>query len=145
MRRQKAGHYILLVSYSTLTNKKTCIQFFKFAAVGLLNTGLQYCVFYVLYSLFGVYYLTASAVGYCVGMCNSFLLNKTWTFKSFNTRTEIQFIKFVLINACALIVNLVVLKIIVTVMSVQPELGQVVAIVFSTLANFLGNKFWTFR
>ncbi len=132
-------------SCSTLTDKKTCIEFVKFSLVGCINTGLQYGVFYVLYAVCGVYYLTASAIGYCVGMANSFLLNKTWTFHSFRGKIKLEFPRFVIVNLVALGVNLGALKTIVVGFKIPPEYGQVIAMIFSTITNFLGNKFWTFR
>ena len=145
MKKARKGRFISLMNRSILTNTETCIQFLKFSLIGLANTGLQYIVFLVLYRLFGVYYLAASAIGYCVGMVNSFVLNKFWTFQSLKSRSGIEFMKFTMVNGVALLINLGVLEILVSGFRIRPEHGQVVAIGFSTVANFFGNKLWTFR
>ena len=126
-------------------NKKTGLQFLKFALIGILNTGIHYSVFLFLLRIVGVYFLAASAVGYCCGLINSYIFNKLWTFKARGTRKHLEFMKFVLVNIVALGANIISLKGFVSYLSLSPETGQVLAIAFSLIANFVGNKLWTFR
>ena len=125
-------------------HQETGIQFIKFALVGVLNSLLHYIVFLALYRLVGMHYLIASAIGYCVGLLNSFLLNKKWTFKTVDVGKGYEFFKFVIVNIVSLTVNVVVLEVTVVVLHMAPELGQIVALACHTLTNFSGNKFWTF-
>lgn len=121
------------------------IQFAKFGLVGFVNTAIHYAVFYVLYSLFGVHYLVASAIGYAAGLVNSYLMNRTWTFKSRRSDKTLEFSVFVLVNVVSLGLNLIALKLLVSRGHVPPEFAQIIAIAFSLTANFAGNKFWTFK
>lgn len=121
------------------------IQFVKFLVVGCINTGLHYAVFYTLYTYLGVYYLLASTIGYSVGLVNSYVLNRTWTFRSQMENQKAQFARFIGVNFMSLAVNLGALKLFVAAGGLPPELSQVLAIAFSLMANFIGNKFWTFR
>jgi len=125
-------------------HQETGVQFIKFALIGVLNTSIHYLVFLALYRLAGVHYLVSSAIGYCVGLLNSFLLNKKWTFKTVNVRTDFEFFKFVVVNMVSLLINMVTLQAAVTLMHLTPEIGQLIAVVFHTCANFLGSKYWTF-
>lgn len=125
-------------------HQETGIQFIKFALIGVLNTSIHYLVFLALYRMAGVHYLVSSAIGYCVGLLNSFLLNKKWTFKTINVRAHFEFFKFVVVNMVSLLINMSTLEAAVTLLLLTPEIGQVIAIVFHTCANFLGNKYWTF-
>jgi putative flippase GtrA len=120
-------------------------QFIIFSVVGLINTGIHYCVFLFLYKLINVNYLIASVVGYSCGLLNSFILNKKWTFKTINVRKDIELIKFVIVNVVALAVNIIGLRFFVEVMGIKPEISQIGAIGFSLVTNFVGNKYWTFR
>ena len=119
-------------------------QFVKFGLVGVLNTALHYGVFLVLFRVLGVPMLVASAIGYCVGLVNSFLLNRSWTFRVVGDGRRVEFVKFVVVNLIALGVNLALLEVF-TRAGVVPEIGQVLAIGGSMVVNFLGNRVWVFR
>lgn len=121
------------------------IQFIKFSLVGVLNTAIHYAVFFALFKFFGIYYLLASGIGYFTGLVNSFILNRKWTFQKGKDSDWSEFLKFLLVNFGSLLVNLFSLKYSVLLTGIRPEFGQLAAICLSTAANFLGNKFWTFR
>lgn len=120
-------------------------QFIIFSVVGLINTGIHYCVFLFLYRFININYLVASVVGYSCGLLNSFILNKKWTFKTINVRKDLELIKFIIVNVVALGVNIIGLKFFVEAMGIRPEISQIAAIGFSLVTNFFGNKYWTFR
>lgn len=121
------------------------IQFIKFSLIGILNTGLHYVVFICLFRFVGIHYLVASAIGYGVGLINSFMLNRRWTFSITGGRKERDFCRFVVVNIAALAINIGSLKYLVQDIKIIPEISQIIAIGFSMSINFLGNKFWTFR
>jgi len=125
-------------------HQETGVQFIKFALIGVLNTSIHYLVFLALYRAGGMHYLLSSAIGYCVGLFNSFLLNKIWTFKTVNVRKDIEFLKFVVVNMVSLLVNMITLQVAVTLLHLIPEVGQIIAIILHTCTNFVGNKYWTF-
>ena len=125
--------------------RETVTQFVKFGLVGLLNTSIHYLVFLALYRYAGVHYLISTVVGYCIGIFNSFLLNKNWTFKTVNVRKDVEFLKFVVVNIVSMLVNVITLHLTVAVMHLIPEIGQIIAVFFHTCANFIGNKYWTFH
>ena len=120
------------------------IQFFKFSAIGILNTGLHYGVFMVLYGLAEINYLIASTAGYCVGMINSYFMNRRWTFASDSDRVLGQLTRFVAVNVLALGTNAGLLYSLVTIINLQPQIAQIGAIIGSMSVNFICNKFWTF-
>jgi putative flippase GtrA len=120
-------------------------QFIKFSIVGVVNSLVQFIVFLALYRILHLYYLLASGIGYGAGMINSYLLNKHWTFMHRKKRTFGEIARFVIVNAAALAVNLLVLKMFKEAAVVSIETGQVFAIGFSLVVNFLGNRHWTFR
>jgi len=128
-----------------LSNRETGIQFAKFSVIGVFNTGIHYGIFLLLFRVGGVFYLLASTIGYCAGLINSFVLNRSWTFPSTGVRKEIEFAKFVVVNIVALLINVGMLKCFVGYLNIVPEVGQLLAIGFSMTANFLGNKFWSFQ
>jgi putative flippase GtrA len=120
------------------------VQLLKFLVVGVLNTALQYVVFILLYGIGGINYLVASAVGYCLGMVNSYFLNRQWTFASVNDQILVEAMRFVAVNLVALGTNTGLLFLLVSVQSMQPQVAQLWAIVGSVTVNFVLNRFWTF-
>ncbi len=145
MRNAKRDPYILWMKKSISINVALFPEFAKFSVVGIINTLVHYFTFLLLYTVFRLHYLVASAIGYCIGMITSFIFNKFWTFRSTSKVVADELFKFVFVNLGALLLNLCVLNILVNCFSSKPEYGQIVAVIFSTVANFLGNKFWTFR
>ncbi len=121
------------------------VQFIKFSLVGALNSLVHFCIFIVFYRLAMMHYLAASAIGYCVGMLNSFVLNKRWTFSSRQEKTRKEFVRFAFINVIALLINVGSLRFFKESISLSAEAGQVCAIGLSLVINFLGNRFWTFK
>jgi putative flippase GtrA len=128
-----------------LNERETAYQFLKFSLIGFLNTVIHYGIFIILFRYATVHYLVSSVIGYVAGLINSFILNKKWTFRTKGVRKDVEFTKFCLVNLAALLANLGSLGFFVSYMNIIPELGQLLAIIFSLTVNFLGNKFWTFR
>ena len=125
--------------------RATAIQFFKFCLIGLLNTGIHYVVFLLLLRLAGIHYLVATVIGYCCGVINSYLMNRTWTFRGAATRRHREFLKFFGVNTVSLGVNVVALEVFVAHLHIPEEFALILAIGLSTVTNFVGNKFWTFQ
>ena len=125
-------------------NKSSIIQFCLFSLIGVLNTLIHYAIFIFLYRIINMNYIVASGVGYFIGMANSYFMNRRWTFLSSNYIPP-EFTKFILVNVCSMSTNLIILKVTVTNIGLIPEIGQIVAIIFSIGVNFFGNKYWTFR
>jgi putative flippase GtrA len=120
-------------------------QFVLFSAIGVLNTLIHYGVFYLLLKAFGIHYLISSAIGYCCGLINSYILNRNITFQVSRRKNLSEFSKFFFVNIVALSVNLIIMTALVDTMGIHPEISQIVAIIGSLAANFIGNKFWTFK
>lgn len=124
---------------------RTGTQFIIFSFIGVLNTVIHYVLFLLLFRLFGAPVMVSSALGYLVGMVNSFFLNRHWTFKISGTDMGPEFIRFIVVNLVSLGVNLLVLQMLVSQANIMPEIAQGVAILGALVVNFSGNKLWTFN
>ncbi len=124
---------------------KTGKQFIKFGIVGVLNTGVQFAVFVLLFRWLNLPMLIGSGLGYLAGIVNSYFINRFWTFEVKGKRDKREFFRFFMVNIVSMGVNLGSLKLLVEQGSLLPELAQVFAIGSSLVVNFIGNKFWTFR
>jgi len=120
-------------------------QIVTFSIVGIINTIITYVVFVIFLKIFSVNYLISSGCGYCCGLANSYFMNRRFTFKITTKKSIGEGSRFILVNVAALLINLMLMKICVRGFEVLPEIAQVLAIAGSYCANFIGNKFWTFR
>lgn len=118
-------------------------EFTKFALVGMLNTGVDVAIFFLLTWL-GIPYVAAQVVSYSCGAVNSYLLNKVWTFRSCGL-SYAEIVRFVAVNLTSLGISVVLL----TLLHDKAGLGLAAAkggaTVCALAANFLGNKLWVFK
>lgn len=119
-------------------------QLVKFLLVGVLNTAIQYLVFLTLYEVVRVNYLVASTVGYCLGMLNSYFLNRRWTFASATAQIFPEAMRFVTVNLLALGTNTGLLFLLVSTHDMRPRIAQLWALAGSVSVNFVLNRCWTF-
>jgi len=129
-------------------NKKNLLstlkQFLKFGIVGISNTLVTISTIFILMSLMGVSYIISNIVGYILGLINSFILNKIWTFKSRATAGK-EGIRFVLVFGICYLIQLAALIFLKEKVGVTKELAQLLAMIIYTMLNFTGNKLYTFR
>jgi putative flippase GtrA len=71
-------------SFSNFTLPAWITQVIKFSLVGILNTLLDAGIYLILIGWlgFGALPVLAKAIAYAIGIGNSFILNRTWTFNS---------------------------------------------------------------
>ena len=62
--------------------RKTAAQFVKFCLVGGMNTLVTLCTIFICKSLLDINEYVEKALGYLLGVINSFLWNKQWVFHS---------------------------------------------------------------
>ena len=135
-------------------------QLARFAVVGVLNSVVDLGAFYLLMHIPGVpapgeegfaYYSTAAkGVSYMLGICNSFLWNKHWTFNAGKTtRGKREFGLFFLVNLPPLVVNVFVFGLLglwIESGSRLVQLGKAFAAAIISVAwNFLGSRYLAFR
>jgi putative flippase GtrA len=118
-------------------------EFIKFALVGLLNTGVDVAIFFLLTRL-GTPYVAAQAVSYSCGAANSYLLNKFWTFRS-SGQSYAEVVRFTVVNLVSLGISIAVLTLLHDTAGLELAASKAGATVCALAANFLGNKLWVFR
>ena len=145
-------------------NNNFLVQVIKYGIVGVLNTLLTAATIWIM--MFLVFQtekenpsstLVASVsniTGYIVGLINSFVINRKWTFKS-NNNWKNEFIKFIMAFLICYIPQFFLVNFLNTntdyYFDVQPVVishtytCQLIGIVFYTSINFLLNKFFTFK
>ena len=140
--------------------RETGIQLLKYAVIGVMNTLITLVDFYVLNSKLKMPYGISNVVGYIFGVINSFLWNRNWVFKTKNDiKRELALfvIGFLVCLALQLCVSWILLEGLgwknldddIIPFFPMEKAGQnivmVVAMVAYTLANYIYNRFVTFR
>jgi putative flippase GtrA len=120
------------------------VQFVKFGIVGVSNTLLSFGIYTVLLEVFGVWYVTASAIGFAVGAVNGFLLNRRWTFKE-HTGDALTPVRWAIVQTCGLGANLGLVYLFVSGAGLDELIGQACATAIVTVLTFTVNRSWTFR
>lgn len=121
----------------------TIKEFVKFALVGVLNTGVDVAIFFIL-THFDVPYPLAQIISYTCGAANSYLLNKLWTFRACGL-SYAEMVRFTVVNLASLAISLLCLHLFHDIMGLSLAAAKGGATVCALGANFLGNKLWVFR
>ncbi|MDQ1255047.1 MAG: hypothetical protein QG646_4326 [Euryarchaeota archaeon] len=125
-----------------ITGSEDTKRLFKFICVGLLNTFIGYGAFFIL--SFFLNYMIALVVAHFIGVTNSYLWNKYWTFKSKKFQLA-ELVKFNIVYLITLGANMLILYIAVELLSINPRLGQLIVLPLVTLLSYLGHKYWSFH
>ncbi len=142
--------------------KRTLRQMAKFAAVGVLNTLVDFAVFQTLNLTLGWVY-AAQVIGYTFGVINSYLWNSSWTFREQRTRSLREITLFLLVNLVSLGVSLGMIWLCREVFGITNKwvvswmprvlddfikgdtICKLIATVFAIAVNYLGNRLLVFR
>lgn len=116
----------------------------RYLLVGVANTIVGLGTIYIAMYFLGLDIVYANAVGYTIGVLFSFLLNKSWTFKS-DDHLLFSFLRFITVLAVAYIANLGTVLFFDSHFHVNPYLAQALGIFPYTIIGFLGNRYFTFR
>ena len=122
------------------------IQAVKFSSVGVLNTAIDFGVYFLLTRWVGFANLrvAAKSISYAAGILNSFFWNRSWTFRS-EAQVATALLPFVLVYLVGLTINTGVMKVCLDTFG----LPEVVALGLATGSalgwNFVLSKFVIFR
>lgn len=117
----------------------------KFCVTGGLNTVIDLAVTIVLNSLLHVNINLAKPIGYICGMVNSFVMNKKWTFKTKDSATKKELVKFVLVNVCMLGLSLLLINIFKSTLQIGDAFANILSTGIVMVINFLVSNFWVFK
>jgi len=82
--------------YKKNLQNETFLQLNRFILVGVLNTVITITIFLFLTNFVKLDYRLSNSIGYIIGVINSFIWNKKWTFKTKNSLKS-EFLKFIVV------------------------------------------------
>lgn len=118
-------------------------QFARFLSVGMLNTLLGYSIIFLAMYVLHFSPEASNLLGYGIGLVVSFLLSKTFTFRSSGAMSS-ELVRFLLVFAIAYAINLAVLSFAVRVLAWHAGISQLVAGVFYVFCSYFLNKRFVF-
>ena len=118
-------------------------QFIRYAIVGLASNLVGYLLYIVLTSV-GLGPKLAMSLLYGLGVLQTFLFNKRWTFGHRGARGSV-FFRYCLAYSLGYVINFWVLLILVDQLGFPHEVVQGVMILSLAVMLFLLQKFWVFQ
>ncbi|MBS4161417.1 GtrA family protein [Bacillus sonorensis] len=115
----------------------------RFGTVGAGNTLIDFGVFFLLTAV-NVPYLLAQVCSYTAGMANSYIWNRTWTFRVKKKVRGQEIFRFLLINLAASGITFLILY------GLQKGglslfSSKIIATLGGMVMNFIGNRLWVFQ
>ena len=126
-------------------NPESIKQFFRFGTVGILNTAIDIGFFYILTNYAHLHYIFASTISFTLGIINSYIWNRIWTFKSSDRTITKEFLRFALVSVIGLVLNTLFLGMFVEFMGLPNLIGKIFATFLVLVWNFFMSKFWVFK
>lgn len=116
----------------------------KFAIVGASNTIIDFAAFYLLHSVFNVYFIIAHIIGFLVAVVNGFYFNATWTFQCLDKKCwHKQAVSYAIVGVIGL--GLSTLTIYIGNYFLHVYLAKVLATFVSFSWNYIASKIFVFK
>lgn len=130
---------------SAIFTNESFIRFIKYTLVGTCSSTLDVGGLYVLVQYGHVSVLVAATISYIVTAFIGYLLNRIWTFKSNDTKYEIQFVKYLTVSLIGLLFNNITMFILIDVFNVWYIFSKIYALLVVLIWTYWGNNKWTFK
>lgn len=118
----------------------------KYNTVAIIATAVDYSLFLILSEAIHVWYLLASFTGLIMGGVTAFVLQRNWTFKKKDGKLSKQAIRYFLVWASSIILNMSGFYLAVEFAGIQSIIAKVaVSIIVGIGFNFLMNKHFVFK
>ena len=123
---------------------QSLIQFLTFGIVGISNTLITALTIWLFLKVLHCSDYFANFTGYILGLINSFIWNRKWTFES-KTKVSATLFKFIVTFAISYLFQLGNLYLLLHYTHIDPYFCQLLSIVVYTILNFVLNKTYTFK
>jgi putative flippase GtrA len=118
------------------------LQLVRYCLVGLVNTAITFITIVVATHI-GLDKVVANATGFAAGLINSYLMNKTFTFRQ--SQTGGRRANFIVSFLFAFGINLIILFATGDLQHIHPLAPQLCAVFSYNVAFFIMMKLWVFR
>ena len=116
----------------------------KFAIVGVANTLIDYGVFALLAQVLGANVYLSQVVSYSCGILNSYIWNRSWTFKTESRFFSPTLVRFLVLNLCMLGLSTVLLAGFLK-LGLSKLVAKACTVVVTMVIGFAVNRLWVFK
>ena len=120
-------------------------KFLKFALTGVGNTLVDLILFRVLYTYLGVNIYLSQVCSYSAGMLNSYLVNRSWTFRTGERFFSLQLVRFIVGNLAVLLLSVLLINLCTVQLGLGKLTAKLVVTCFTLAVNFLISRLWIFK
>ena len=131
------------------------MQLLRFSIVGVMNTTVDILAFNLLMLGFPTHHVMQlvvyNSLAFALGACNSYLLNKYWTFRQRKKVTRGEIMRFVTVSLCSIACNNLLLWLIARIthpfvgdIILWANIAKIVAISGTFTLSYLGMHLWVF-
>lgn len=132
---------VLIVSARLSPSHDTSVQFIRSLVVSVIALCFDFGSLVILKEKFGVQYLLAAAIGFCIGVVVNYVLSVVWVFANRKfTNKHAEFTIFFVICAVGLALNLGIIAALVQIMRMDYRLAKAIATVVVFFWNFVARK-----
>lgn len=118
-------------------------EFIRYVLVGLASNAVIYC-FYLILTHFGMGPKTAMSLLYCVGVLQTFVFNKQWSFR-FHGAATLALMRYATAYLIGYAIQLFSLMVLVDQMGLPHQWVMGSLILIMAVFLFVVQKFWVFR
>lgn len=123
--------------------KTTLGQLFRYGIVGVLSNAVGYLL-YLGITAAGMEHKLAMTLLYAVGVAQTFVFNRRWTFRSDGPAGS-ALMRYVAVYALGYAINYVVLVLLVDRLGLPHQMVMAGLFVLMAIYFFIAQKFWVFR
>jgi putative flippase GtrA len=115
-----------------------------YGIIGAISASVDFMIFFTLTNYFCIYYLVANFISVLIGINLSFVLNKTYNFKT-NDKLIKRYLIFVSVGFSGLLLSSLILYLTVDLLLIDKNLSKFLSIILVVFVQFLINKYITFK
>lgn len=119
-------------------------RMFRYGLVGIVNTCITTGIF-ILFKHLGVEYLVYTIIGYGVGICISYFLNRKFTFKRDNEKATRQILLFFAVCLSLMGIVELIQYLLIDLWQMKEWLGVSIGMVFYTGTGYILNRNIVFK
>jgi putative flippase GtrA len=138
---------LILLVFKDEGQQKAIHQFAKFCIIGVVNTLVDFGIYFLLTRFTGLrdYIYVANTISFIIAATSSYYANRSWTFQ-IETKPEIrEAAKFYGTAVSGFIINMATFFVCVSIFGWFDLFGKILATAVAIGWNFLVTKFWVFK
>ena len=117
----------------------------KFGVTGAANTLIDFGVYTLLAVALGLSVPFSQVCGYSAGMLNSYLVNRSWTFRTGERFFSLQLVRFIVGNLAVLLLSVLLINLCTVQLGLGKLTAKLVVTCFTLAVTFLISRLWIFK